>query len=108
MRTEKVMFSRNSRIAILAALLAGTTVTSAFAQSEVPREKAFTSGRTVGRDAMPRGGTPGVVGGGTSESGSAGASGAGGAGANGAGGAGAAGAGGANGGGSAGGGSPGR
>ena len=84
--------------------------TTAFAQSEVPREKAYTSGRTVGRDAMPAGSTPGVVGGGTSAEGASAAGANGGAGAARAdvAGAGAGGAGGANGGGSAGVGSGGR
>ncbi len=105
------MFLRNAKTAIAAALLVGATATSALAQSEVPRQKFFPSGRTVGRDAMPRGNTPGVVGGVTGgEVGGGSAGGVGGAGGTGGGAAGggaAAGAGGANGGGSAGGG-PGR
>jgi serine/threonine-protein kinase len=97
------MFSRHAKIALAAFVLSATAASAALAQSEVPREKAYTSGRTVGRDAMPRGSTPGVVGGGTGADAGSGGS-AGGANAAGAAGAGAAGAGGANGGGSAGGG----
>lgn|SRR5690242_21713848 len=93
------MLTRTIKVTTAALLLAGLTAGTAMAQREVPREKAFTSGRTVGQDAMPAGNTPGTVGGGTGAEGNG--SGAAGAGTGGASGGGSAGAGGgANGGGS--------
>lgn len=78
------MLARTIKVTTAAMLLAGLTAGTAMAQQEVPREKAFTSGRTVGQDAMPRGNTPGTVGGGTGggegQAGTAGAAGTGSAG----------------------------
>ncbi len=75
------MLARTIKVTMAAVLLAGLTGGAAMAQREVPREKAFTSGRTVGQDAMPRGNTPGTVGGGTGggggQAGAAGAAGTG-------------------------------
>ena len=46
-------------------LLGCVTIGSVMAQDEPVRQHYFPSGRTVGRDAMPRGNTPGVPGGAT-------------------------------------------
>ena len=64
------MLARTIKVTTAAVLRAGLTAGPAVTQREVPRQKAFTSGRTVGQDAMPRGNTPGVVGGGTGAEGS--------------------------------------
>jgi len=59
------MSARTIKLAGGAFLLGCVTVGSVMAQDEPVRQHYFSSGRTVGRDAMPRGSTPGVPGGAT-------------------------------------------
>ena len=78
------MLARTIKLVGGALLLGCVTIGSVMAQDEPVRQHYFPSGRTVGKDAMPRGSTPGVPGGATgiesSGPGAAGSSGAAGAG----------------------------